>query len=104
MRSIILKQLKENGRFETAIREVCHKLWKENVDIYVEKSDLNNEVTTYEIHFCDDNFYEIDLKDGLSENEIVERIWTDLIEERKLDLSTPVINGNNRRYVKKYMR
>ncbi len=82
------------------LKQICLILFNEEVSIYqVEEFH----VITYEVHFNDNNFYEIDFSKGITTVELYNRIQNDLINERKLDLdiNNPVINRNNIRYYNK---
>lgn len=90
--------LKQNIDFKEKLKKICSEIFNEEVSIYQVKE---LDVITYEVHFNDDNFYEIDLPVDASFDQLSNLVINNLILERNMDIKFPNMNRNNVRYFKR---
>lgn len=95
----ILSNLDNRGSVEVFIKDACKTLFDEEVIVYVENKGI---VKTYEAHFNDNNYYEIDFNENMSIDELKKSIIENLYEERCIDLKNPSLNRNNDRHFRRY--
>ena len=92
IRSILNKEID----FKEKLEEICEKVFNEMVNVYIVNEDTR---IIYEIHFNDENFYEIGLSLTLNTiDDLYDLIDMNLISERITDLESPNLNRNNIRF------
>lgn len=98
----VIAILNQDIDFQEKLRNICLELYNEEVDVYREEK---GNLITYEVHFNDDNYYEIDYSKTGSVESYIDQIQKHLICERMVDLKSKniYVNRNNIRFLKKYM-
>lgn len=79
------------------------RIFSERSNVYIDDIEDKNKYIV-EIHFEYCNYYEIELKDEDTVNEIVENLLNNLVIERFMNNQKPEINRNNVRYLEKKER
>lgn len=82
------------------IKQLSKGTFKEECQLYYEGREGDS--YTIEVHFNDDNYYEIDVDSTDTLKDFIAKVQRDIINERIIDLQNPDINRNNIRYFRKY--
>lgn len=79
------------------------RMFSEKSDVYIDDIEDKNKYIV-EMHFEYCNYYEIELTDEDTVNEIIEKFLNNLVIERFMNNQKPEINRNNVRYFEKKER
>lgn len=107
-RQMIIEQIENRTqndfrRNKETYKVISKKIFGENTTIYIDDIE-NGDKYVIEIHFEDCNYYEIELTDGDTIEEIAENLLNNLILERFMNKQNPEVNWNNIRYMAKEER
>lgn len=94
------KKFRENKQIYQSIAD---RIFGEKTTIYIDNTEDKNRYIV-EIHFEDCNYYEIELTDEDTVDEIVENLLNNLVLERFMNKQNPEVNWNNVRYFEKEER
>ncbi|MDR7871323.1 MAG: hypothetical protein RIN55_10705 [Tissierellaceae bacterium] len=84
------------------MRKISIKIFNEFCNVYLDK--IGDGKYILEVHFEDDNYYEIDISDTDTVDIFAENILKDFVNERFIDKESIGVNRNNERYFKKYCK
>lgn len=84
-------------------QSVLYRIFGEQTTIYIDDTE-DKKRYILEIHFEDWNYYEIELTDEDTVDEIVENLLNNLVLERFMNKQNPEVNWNNIRYFEKEER
>ena len=90
----------EKEKLTQQMRKISLKFFNEFCDVYLDKIDEGKYIL--EVHFNDDNYYEIDISDADTIDVFSENILRDFVNERFIDKESIGENRNNERYFRKY--
>lgn len=82
------------------MRKISLKFFNEFCDVYLDKISEGKYIL--EVHFNDDNYYEIDICDTDTIDIFSENILRDFVNERFIDKESHGENRNNIRHFRKY--
>ena len=103
-KQIIAEEIsKEDNNFrenKQIYQSIADRIFGEKTIIYIDDTEDKNRYIV-EIHFDDWNYYEIELKDEDTVDNIVENLLNNLVLERFMNKQKPEINWNNVRYFEK---
>lgn len=97
---------KNNNNFrenKQIYQSIAYRIFGERTNIYIDDTEDKNRYMV-EIHFEDWNYYEIELTDEDTVNEIVDNLLNNLVLERFMNKQNPEVNWNNVRYFEKEER
>lgn len=90
----------EKEKLTEQMRKISVKFFNEFCNVYLDKVDVGKYIL--EVHFDDDNYYEIDICDTDTIDIFAENILNDFVNERFIDKESIGVNRNNVRYFRKY--
>ena len=106
-KQMIIEEInKNNNNFrenKQIYQSIADRIFGEKTTIYIDDTEDKNRYIV-EIHFEDWNYYEIELTDEDTVDEIVENLLNNLVLERFMNKQNPEINWNNVRYFEKEER
>lgn len=103
-KQMIIEEInKEGNEFrenKQIYQSIADRIFGEKTIIYIDDTEDKNRYIV-EIHFEDWNYYEIELTDEDTVDEIVENILNNLVLERFMNKQNPEVNWNNVRHFEK---
>ena len=106
-KQMIMKQIgkgyNEFRQNKEIYKSIADIVFGERTTIYIDDIEDKNRYIV-EIHFEDCNYYEIELTDEDTVDEIVENLLNNLVLERFMNKQNPEVNWNNVRYFEKEER
>ncbi len=94
-KKMIIEEInKEGNNFrenKQIYQSIVHRIFRERTTIYIDDTDNKNRYIV-EIHFEDWNYYEIELTDEDTVDEVVENILNNLVLERFMNKQNPEVN------------
>lgn len=90
----------EKDELGELIRKISLEVFNEPCNVYLDKIGVGKYIL--EVHFNDDNYYEIDISDTDTIEIFSENILNHFINERSIDKESIGENRNNVRYFRKY--